>query len=333
MSRTCRGRTLLAAIVAPLMLVTCATAARAQAYLPAKGEGTVSFMYEDMYVKYHYFGSSRVDNGQIASKMLLADINYGITDKLAVTVSLPWITARYSGTKPHPIAWNSTTPSPLDDGAYHSAVQDWRFDVRYNVTRRHVALTPFITTTIPSHDYTYFAHAAPGLDLKEVQFGVSAAKLLDSIVPGLFVQGRYSYAVTEKQVEFGHNRSLVDLEIGYFVTPRLRLLALTVGQRSHGGLDLTAASKVELGPLFEHHDQIARVNFVNQGAGVSYALSEKLDLYGSMFRTLSERNGHAVNRGLSLALSWSFSTRRAGNRAIASADRSLARCVCEKNAS
>ena len=118
-----------------------------------------------------------------------------------------------------------------------------------------MTLTPFVATTLPSHDYTYFAHAAPGLHLKELQFGMSGAKLLDNLVPGLFVQARYGYAVTEKTVEFAHNRSLVDLEVGYFVTPRLRLMALTAGQRSHGGLDLTPNSRVDLGPLFEHHDR------------------------------------------------------------------------------
>lgn len=329
MSRTWRYQTLRTAIAVPLMVLTCAPVARAQAYVPAKGEGAVSLLYQDFFVKYHYFGPTRVDNGQIASKLMVVDINYGITDKLAVGVGLPWIASRYTGSKPHPIAWNNPTPSPVDDGTYHSALQDFHFDVRYNLTKRGLALTPFISTTIPSHGYTYFAHAAPGLDLKEVQFGVSGAKLLDNVVPGLFVQARYSYAITQKPVAFAHNRSFADLEVGYFVTPKLRLMALTVGQRSHGGLDLTSSSKVDLGPLFEHHDQIARVNFVNEGAGVAYSLSEKIDLYGSLLRTVSERNGHAIDHGVSLGLSWSFSTRRAGSRAIASVDRSLAKCLCE----
>ena len=333
MSRTWRCRMLRAAIAAPVIVATCAPMARAQAYLPAKGEGAVSFLYQDVFVKNHYFGPTPVDNGQITSQMLVLDVNYGITDKLAVSVGIPWIAARYNGTKPHPIAWNNSTPTPLDDGTYHSTFQDFRFDVRYNITRRGVALTPFVTTTVPSHDYTYFAHAAPGLKLREVQFGATAARLLDNVVPGLFVQGSYSYAVTQKPVDLAHNRSLANLEVGYFVTPKLRLMALTVGQRSHGGIDLTSTSRVDLGPLFQHHDQIARVNFVNQGAAVAYSLTEKFDVYGSLLRTLSERNGHAIDHALSLGLSWSYSTRRAGNRAIVSADRSLAKCLCEKGSS
>jgi hypothetical protein len=333
MSLTWRCRMLRAAIAAPVIVATCAPMARAQAYVPAKGEGAVSFLYQNVFVRNHYFGPTPVDNGHITSQMMVVDVNYGVTDKLAVSVGIPWIAARYNGTKPHPLAWNNSTPTPLDDGTYHSTFQDFRFDVRYNITRRGVALTPFITTTVPSHDYTYFAHAAPGLRLREVQVGASAARLLDNVVPGLFVQGGYSYAVTQKLVDLAHNRSVANLEVGYFVTPRLRLMALTVGQRSHGGIDLTSTSRVDLGPLFEHHDQIARVNFVNQGAGVAYSLTEKFDVYGSLLRTFSERNGHAIDHALSLGLSWSYSTRRAGNRAIASADRSLAKCLCEKSSS
>jgi|KBSSwiS6_1023812.scaffolds.fasta_scaffold08086_3 hypothetical protein len=333
MSRTWISPMRRRAIAALLIIIATAPMARAQAYVPAKGEGAVSFLYQDIFVKNHYFGSTAVDNGQITSQLLVLDVGYGITDKLAVSAGIPWVAARYDGTKPHPIAWNNPTPSPLDDGTYHSTFQDFRFDVRYNVTRRGVALTPFVTTTIPSHDYTYFAHAAPGLRLREMQFGVAAARLLDNLVPGLFVQARYGYAVAQKPVAFAHNRSVVDFEVGYFVTPRLRVLALTTGQRAHGGIDLTAASRAELGALFEHHDQIARVNFLNQGAGVSYSLSEKIDVYGSLLRTMSERNGHAIAHGVSAGVSWSFSTRRAGDRAIANADRSLAKCLCEKRAS
>lgn len=332
MSRTWRCWMLRAGVAASL-IVAAAPMARAQAYVPPKGEGSVSFLYQDMFVKYHYFGPTAVDAGNITSRMVVLDVGYGITDKLAVNVGIPWIASRYLGDRPHPIAWNNPTPTPYDDGTFHSTFQDFRFDVRYNVTRRGVALTPFFEMSVPSHDYVYFAHAAPGLALKEAQFGASAARLLDNIVPGLFVQARYGYVVTEKPVVYTHNRSVVDLEIGYFLTPRLRLMSLTAGQRAHGGIDLTSTSRTDLGPLFEHHDQIARVNFLNQGAGASYSLTEKLDLYGSLLRTVSERNGHAIDHGVSLGLTWSFSTQRAGHRAISSASRSLAKCVCEKGAS
>ena len=196
-----------------------------------------------------------------------------------------------------------------------------------------LALTPFIGTSVPSHEYTAFAHAAAGQDLKLLQIGMSAAKLLDTVVPGMFVQGRYAYGFSQTVLDISHNRSNADLEVGYFVTPRLRLLALATSQYTHGGIDLVPNGKVVLGNLYQYHDQVSRINFLDLGGGVTFALTDRIDVFGSLLRTVAARNGHAVDHGLSLGLSWGFSTRRAGDRAIAKADRSLAKCLCEKSAS
>ena len=340
MSRIMRYRSSLAAVVAPLIVAACASPAIAQAYVPAKGEGAVSFLYQGTFVKDHYFGTTPVDSGQITSKTLLLDVAYGVTDKLAISFGIPWVTSVYHGTSPHPLVDNSgpTTVyfgvNPLDDGNYHGTFQDLRFDVRYNVVAKPgLALTPFIGTSVPSHEYTAFAHAAAGQDLKLLQVGMSAAKLLDTVVPGLFVQGRYAYGFSQTVLDISHNRSNADLEVGYFVTPRLRLLALATSQYTHGGIDLVPNGKVVLGNLYQYHDQVSRINFLDLGGGVTFALTDRIDVFGSLLRTVAARNGHAVDHGLSLGLSWGFSTRRAGDRAIAKADRSLAKCLCEKSAS
>lgn len=334
MSRVMKLRTGLATIVAPMLMAASASPARAQAWLPPQGEGAVSVMFQDGFFKYHALPTVRVDAGHIRSKTLLVDVTYGVTDKLAISFGVPWVAARYNGSNPHPLSLTNPTPNPIDDGTYHSTFQDFRFDVRYNITRRGVVLTPFIGTALPSHDYTYFAHAAPGRNLRELQLGVSAAKLLDVVLPGLFVQGRYAYGITEKVADISHNRSVMDLEVGYFVTPKLRLLALSTGQLKHGGVDVVrgVAARAQLGSLWVYHDQVDRLNILTVGAGAAYALNDKVDLFGSMVRTVAQRNGHIMDRGLALGLSWGFSTRRAKDRAIARAERSLVKCLCEKSA-
>jgi hypothetical protein len=341
MSRTARYRTALAALVVPLIVAAFASPVWAQAWLPGKGEGTVSFLYQDMFVRYHEFpGIGRVDNGQITSQSLLIDVTYGVTDRLAVTFGIPWIASRYSGTNGHPLVDLSgpiakySGVNPLDDGNWHGTFQDFRFDLRYNVVaKKGMALTPFVTSTTPSHDYTAFAHAAPGQDLRLLQLGTSGAKVLDRVVPGLFVQGRYAYGIAEQVVDISHNRSNADLEVGYFVTPRMRLLLLGTGQLTHGGIDNRPNGRVTLGALYPYHDQITRINFLDVGGGASYTLTDNIDLFGSLIRTVAARNGHIIDHGLSLGLSWGFSTRRARDRAIASADRSLVKCQCAKSAS
>ena len=333
-------RTMLMPARVAAMVVFGAVPAGAQAWLPPQGEGAVSFVYQNMFDRYHQFpGVGKVDAGPTTSRSVLVDVTYGLTDKLAVSFGIPWVSAKYVGPSPHPIA-DLSGPTPvffgaarLDNGKFHGTLQDFRFDLRYNLTTKGVVLTPFIGTSAPMRAYTTLAHAAPGTRQKQLQLGVSAAKMLDGITPGLFVQGRYAFAFVERRIDINNNRSNAGVEIGYFVTPRLRLLALGAGQMSHGGIDMIRSPQRNLPAVqFLHHDAITRINFLNLGAGAAYSLSDKVDVYASMIRTVAARNGHLVDRGLSLGMSWSFSTRR-GARAISRAEQSLARCVCAKNAS
>jgi hypothetical protein len=219
----------------------------------------------------------------------------------------------------------------LDDGTYHQTLQDLRFSVRYNVTRKNFWLTPFVGSVVPSHGYQYFAHAAPGSHLNELQLGVSAAKMLDALVPGLLVQGTFAYGLTGQVLDFNPNRFNMDLEVGYFLTPRLRLLALGTGQVVQDGIDVVPNPRLNLPALeYEHHDQISIDNFLNLGAGMAFSLNDRLDLYGSMIHTVAKRNGHAIDHGVTVGLTWSFTTTRAKDRMIASAEHSLTKCVCEK---
>jgi hypothetical protein len=106
---------------------------------------------------------------------------------------------------------------------------------------------------------------------------------------------------------------------------------LSSGQLTHGGID----QSLELGfdPIrFPVHDQISRDDFLTLGGGVAYAMSEKIDLFGSAVHALAaaQRNSHQIYSGVTVGLTFSFSTKRGNDRAIASNEKSLARCVCEK---
>src|SRR6202795_260214 len=153
MARPARFQTAFAAVVVSMLVTVVAAPARAQAWLPAKGEGSVSILYQDVFVKDHMQATTPVDYGQIYSKTLLLDVTYGVTDNLAISFAIPWTAARYDGSRAHPLAdLSGPTPvfygvQPLDDGTYHQTLSDLRFDVRYNITKRWMVVTPFIGTT------------------------------------------------------------------------------------------------------------------------------------------------------------------------------------------
>jgi hypothetical protein len=317
------------------LLAIAPSSARAQAFVPAQGEGAVSFLYSDQFYRYHVTPTTEVDAGHIYTRTMLADVTYGLTDKIAVSIGLPLVATRYDGTQPHTL--NGAIVA-VDNGAWHASAQDVRIDFKYNVTRNlghsGIVLTPFIGSITPSHSYDYYGHGAYGRDLRELEIGASAAKLFERGIPGLLIQGRYAYGFVQQVVDIPHNRSLGSLEAAYFVTPKLRLLALSSAQITHGGIDFLGGPimKAILTPeQFLHHDQIQEENMLSVGGGASYSLTDSLDLFGSLLHTVAQRNGHELSHGLQLGLSWSFTTAHARKSTTTVAENSLARCLCEKS--
>ena len=331
MSRHRSTQTALAATVF-LKVLLGASSLLAQAWTPAQGEGLVSVAYQNTFVKYHLFTTTPLDRGHIRSHAMLVDFSYGITDKLALSVGLPYIGAKYDGPYPH--------PTGLDTGDYHSTFQDLRLGVSYNLTKKWLVVTPFIGTIAPTHDYQYWAHSAVGRDLRELQIGAYWAKLLDPVLPGLFVTGRYSYGFTQTALDISHNRSNLDLELGYFVKPEFRIFGLASGQLTHGGMDFPQPAAWATIPiaLVQHHDQIGRENGLNLGAGAAITVRPSFDLFGSVIHTVTGRNMHELEYAATFGGTWSFMTAHGVAHASRSTSRDrltgetkkLVRCVCQK---
>lgn len=307
-------------------VIVTATAVQAQAWLPSKGEITLSFLVSDSFVDRHDLNGVSDPNSDISTKTFLADVTYGLRDDLSLTVSLPIVSSKFTsaGTPPH--------PTVLDNGSYHTTATDFRIDLRYNAfNRRGLVITPYLTAVTPSHDYEYFAHAAPGRRVHELQLGASIGTTLDDVLPGMFVQGRYGYGIQEKFLDFSHNRSTFALESGYFATPDIRVFGMVSGQVTHGGVDLYPAASREWPALqWVNHDRITRENFINVGAGMGWALSESIDVFGSYTRAVSARNTHVLDRGIQFGVSLRLQKSDFERGILSSKGRSLARCACQK---
>ena len=328
-------------VVTSLGCLASAPAARAQAWVSPKGEGTVSVAVQSMNVQNHLAGTTPLNAGAIDTMVVLTDSSYGLTDKISLDFAIPFVSSKYTGTSPHP-------GSNTDDGNYHGTFSDIRFAVRYNVTRKGVVFTPYVGTGTPSHDYVFFAHAAPGLRLKELQIGTYAAKLFERGVPGLFISGRYSYGFVEKVLDISHNRSSADLEVGYFFSPKFRAFGMSSGQYTHGGIDLPINGlrglPVQYRPV---HDVIQKVHYVKAGAGLAYSITDSFDVFGSFVKQVTGRNGHQLNRGITIGATWGFTLRkpkvadevttaksaRPESVSARREGRSLLRCICQKSRS
>ena len=312
--------------VAALMLLSSAISAHAQAWLPSKGEVTVSLLFSDSFVDRHDLSGVSDPNSDISTRTFLADVTYGVRDDLSLTVSLPVVSSKFTstGTPPH--------PTPIDNGNFHTTATDFRVDLRYNaINRRGFVVTPYVTVVTPSHDYEYFAHAAPGRRVNELQLGASVGTTLDDVLPGMFVQARYGYGVQERFVDISHNRSMFSLESGYFATPDIRVFGMVSGQLTHGGVDLTPTARL-VWPNIQwiNHDRITKENFVNVGAGMGWALNETIDVFGSYTKAVSARNTHVLDRGIQFGVSFRLQKSALERGILNSAGRSLSRCVCQK---
>jgi hypothetical protein len=329
-----------AILVAIAISLGTAAPANAQAWLPGAGQGAVSVLFQDMAVRQHrYSDGEPIDVGHIDSHNVMLDLTYGVTDRVAVSVSLPFVSARYSGGNRHP-------GSLLDDGSFHGTFQDFRMSARYGLVTGGTAVTPFADLIVPSHGYDYYGHAAPGRDLTELQLGIGVGHSITRWLPGTFVQARYSYGLTERTLGHYHDRSNLDAEIGYFVTPRFRISGLSASQYTHGGVPLTHNFPGDLCgvanadvtptlllacPTFIHHDQLTRANLVDVGMGAQFSLTRRLDVYGSYMTTVFGESVHSLHHGISIGLSWGLGKSRPPVPGLDDETGvTLAKCLCEK---
>jgi hypothetical protein len=284
------------------------SAARAQAWVVPEREGSVSILYHHLFVEDHVFSlGERQDVGQIRSQMLSADLEFGVTDRLSIRAVLPYVASRYTGGSPH--GYRGQAPAAfekLDDGTYHATIQDLRVEARYGAREFPVAIAPFVAVNMPTHDYEFFAHSAPGLNLAEVQIGTYGGVQRGS----LSLQGRLAYGIYERVVGFRRTRTNLDAEIGWLATRTVRVSAFQTVQVSHGGVELpwqeVLDKTIAAHDWWPHHDQIGRANTFNLGGGMSVQIAPAIAVHGSLLTTLAGRNTHAVKYGLMLGTSWAF---------------------------
>lgn len=237
----------------------------------------------------HYLDNGdRLQKGGSHATALAIDLDYSVTDRLAVNAWVPYV---FSKNGPDP-SLACLCRTGIDDGSYHSTLQDFRFGARYNVAMQPVVFTPYVLLRIPSHHYATAFEAAPGRDLRETQVGFATAKVFSPLV----VSGQYGYTFSEKLLGVSSNRSNADLDAGWFPTPALNLHAFVNWQNTYGGLTtnfvLNFGNRALYPELYQFHDGLLRDDYWRGGIGAGYALSERTTVFASLATTISGTNSH-----------------------------------------
>ena len=283
--------------------------ARAQAWLPPKGEASVTLGISHDFADQHTDDAGNnltIPTGEGWGSMTWNEIRpvlgYGITDRLAVRVSVPFVVSKYVGDVGHP-------PLPghenQDDGNWHDTFGDFYAQLRFKATKGSLVATPFVAFGLPSHSYEYYAHATAGLHLNAAQAGVILGRLLDPWLESAYVQARYTFTRPEKVLGIEHDQSDVSLDVGYFVTSALTVNAFGEWQKTHGGWRFADVPPPGT-PDFLYHDQLLRADHFRLGGAVSYALTPQIEVAVSGYGTLhSVRDMNAAGIGLSLTYGFS----------------------------
>ncbi len=215
-------RHLLGGMLALALLVP--SLASAQAWVPPKGEGFFTLTVQSLDAGNHLFaspivggvdfGSKTVDLGKIEGRSLVLDGDFGITDKLAVNVTLAHVASRYTEGGRSEDLPPAHQDLPIDDGNWHSSLQDARIALRYMQPKGAWVFTPSVALLFPLRDYGILGHANTGRGLNELQLGFDVGRILfKSNRPRAYLQGAYRYAFIEEVGDTSLEQGNLQLEL------------------------------------------------------------------------------------------------------------------------
>jgi hypothetical protein len=285
----------------------CPASSWAQAWLPDKGEFNTVFVVADVLNKEHYLpDGEEIDVGHTRSTTYAFAMNYGLTDRVMLSASLPYVITKYWGPPSH----GGAPGLRVDDGDEHGSLTDLRVGVHYQLLEDPVALAPFIAYVTPvTDDYYVQGHAAQGRGLDELLIGFSLGKSFDPWIPRTYAQVRYTFGFVEEVADIEHDRENVNLEIGTFLTPRWSLSAYGQWQWTHGGIDVPIPQS---DPLFPYHDRLAADEYFNVGVGTGWSVTRDLTLFAIYMEGVRGENGHKINQGVTVGVSYGFRPRAEG---------------------
>ena len=281
--------------VLALALAPASAAAQAAFTLP-QGVGSVTLAtqyYDD--TGRRYTDGSRASVGQRETFVLFLETDYGVTDRLSATLSLPYVFARYRGDPPPtqaPPLPQLPYPSSDECHCWNSAFQDFAFTARYRLGEDFWAVTPLVRYTLPSHGYFFKGEAVAGFHRKELALGLNAAWQVTGLEPTpAILQAGYTYSFVERFQDIPNDRSNGAIELGYSLTRRLYLHANGYFQYTHGGLRRGSPSGVpcprpcemvilDTPEKLEDYHRLFRNNYWQLGGGISYSTGP-FDIFAS----------------------------------------------------
>jgi hypothetical protein len=281
----------------------------AQAFTPPKGLGAVTLAWQYVDNTGHRLSDGFFrPTGPSVTMSALLDVEYGVTDRLAASLSIPYVFAKYTGELP------PLSGQPADAcRCWHSAFQDYSLVARYRFGDQAWAVTPLVRFDIPSHDYAYRGEAVVGKQLNEAHVGLSAGARLAGLLSDASVHATYTYAFVEKALdEISVDRSNLSVDLGYALSRRLYVRVNSTWLWTHGGLRLGSVSgnpfplpgELNTPQRLAEADRLRRVRWGQVGGGASYSVGP-VDIFASFTKYIWGRDAHN-GQAYNLGATWYF---------------------------
>ncbi len=277
------------------LIISISLPAAGQAFTPPPQVGSVTFSWQWVDNTGHRLSDGFLSRaGQSVTASALLEGEYGVSERFAATVGMPYVFARYTGGLP-PF-------SRLESDAcrcWHSSFQDFSLGGRYRFGDQFWAITPQVRYTRPTHAYPYRGEAVVGRRLQELQLGLNAGARLTSVLPRASVQAGYSYSIVEKALDdISINRSNGFFDLGYPLTRSFYARGVASWQWTHGGVragsptgGLRFPGEINTPQRFAERDRLNRTLYWHFGGGLAYSLG-RADLFVSVDKYVWGRDTH-----------------------------------------
>lgn len=256
--------------------------------VPKPSRGSISLGFQAV----HTQGSLDSSGGDIAFlrnlttdiRSMTLSVDYRLDERWSLNASLPFISKRavndIGAHNPARLAQPRTDSKFLDDGRYHGTWQDWQLGVTYHTTLGGFDFRPHAVLVYPSHDYTFFASAAPGLRLKRLRLGFDAARRLGR--SNFHYSAGYSYELVEKVLGNNLDKHHLRLSGRYDFSPQWSVNVFASGRRAQGLDPAVFFGEWARGSeLWYQHDRLLRHNYGFAGVGATFRFEDTWSLSAS----------------------------------------------------
>lgn len=307
--------TLVAAGTLPLLVAGTTGSARAQAWTPLPGTGSVNVSYQYTHVTKHLF-SENVESwsdenytfgpgnrgymGDVFGQSVGLHADFSPRRGFGISAGLAYVSAQYIGPFPE---------TETDNGEYVGDLQDLTLGIRHMTMWGELAITPFVGLRLPVVDYPSAGHAAVGLGLAEFMAGLSVGRTFTPWLPNLFAQASYARVFVENVDEFDLDRDRVTVDAGYVIAPWLSIGGGYLYSRTSDGIDWVTdlETEEEFGEHWHNHDVAARERLHRVHAYVAVPLRGSVTMSLGYIGNVQGANSHLSDAG-TIGLSWGFRT-------------------------